>query len=389
MSKWKKIKLGDLGEIITGNTPKTGDIRNYESNDISFIKPSDFKEYCLNLISDSEYYISNYAKENARIIPPNSVMVTCIGTIGKVGINSIEASFNQQINAIIPNNSKINSKFLGYSILNINAQLNNIANAPVVPIINKKQFSNIEIAIPNLEEQLRIVNILDKVNNLITLRKKQIEELDNLIQSIFYDMFGDPVTNSKGWKLKKLSDLGTLGRGVSKHRPRNAPELLGGIHPLIQTGDVSNSNLFLKSFNSTYSDLGLQQSKKWEKGTLCITIAANIAKTAILDFDACFPDSLVGFISNENSNNIFVYYWFGFFQQILEKQAPESAQKNINLKILNDLNIITPPIELQNKFADYVLKIEEKKSLLEQSLEKMELNYKSLMQRAFNGTLFE
>ena len=105
----------------------------------------------------------------------------------------------------------------------------------------------------------------------------------------FVELFGDPVSNSYGLPEATLPELGEFGRGVSKHRPRNDPKLLGGEYPLIQTGDIANAGLYITSYNSTYSELGLKQSKMWDKGTLCITIAANIAKTSILEFDACFP----------------------------------------------------------------------------------------------------
>ena len=167
-------------------------------------------------------------------------------------------------------------------------------------------------------------------------------------------MFGDPVSNSYDLPEATLPDLGKFGRGVSKHRPRNDIKLLGGKYPLIQTGDVANAGLYITSYSNTYSELGLKQSKMWDKGTLCITIAANIAKTAILEFDACFPDSVVGFTANERTNNIFIHYWFSFFQAILESQAPESAQKNINLKILSELKVIVPEKKKQDEFAFFV-----------------------------------
>jgi len=174
-------------------------------------------------------------------------------------------------------------------------------------------------------------------------------------------MFGDPVTNPMGWEVKPLGNLGVLNRGVSKHRPRNAPELLGGEYPLVQTGEIASSDLYVKEYTSTYSEIGYKQSKIWPRGTLCITIAANIAKTAILDFDACFPDSVVGFISGEHTNQLFILFWFSFFQQMLEEQAPESAQKNINLQTLRVLEVILPPLHLQNEFADFVQQADKSK----------------------------
>ena len=174
-------------------------------------------------------------------------------------------------------------------------------------------------------------------------------------------MFGDPVNNSKSFLLKNLEDLGLLKRGTSKHRPRNAPELLNGPYPLIQTGDVSNSDTYITKFTSTYSELGLKQSKLWNKGTLCITIAANIAETAILTFDACFPDSVVGFIPNNEVITIFIHNWFKFLQPILEENAPAVAQKNLNVETLGKTQVIVPPIELQNEFAEFVQLIDKLK----------------------------
>ena len=196
-------------------------------------------------------------------------------------------------------------------------------------------------------------------------------------------MFGNPVTNTMNFKYEKLVNLGYLGRGVSKHRPRNDPKLLGGKYPLIQTGDVAKCDLFIKSYNTTYSEIGFNQSKIWKSGTLCITIAGNIAKTGILKFNSCFPDSIVGFISNNKVNNIYIHYWFSFFQKILEMQAPESAQKNINLRILGELKVIIPSVERQNQFAKKVQQIDKSKLAIQQSLEKLEILKKSLMQEYF------
>ncbi len=200
-------------------------------------------------------------------------------------------------------------------------------------------------------------------------------------------MFGDPVRNPMRWKVVNFSDVGKLDRGKSKHRPRNAPELLGGIHPLIQTGNLANCGVYLKEYTSTYSDIGLAQSKKWPSGTLCITIAANIAKTGILTFDACFPDSVVGFIPNQKTNNLYTLFWLSFLQKILEETAPESAQKNINLGILRALDFPLPPIELQNQFAERVQAIEAQKAQAQASLAQAEDLFNSLLQRAFKGEL--
>lgn len=246
-----------------------------------------------------------------------------------------------------------------------------------------KDLKQIKIDVPSLSEQEQIVEILDKLQKIIEMRSKELSTLDELIKARFVEMFGDPVSNSYGLSEATLPELGEFGRGVSKHRPRNDSMLLGGEYPLIQTGDVANAGLYITSYNSTYSELGLKQSKMWDKGTLCITIAANIAKTAILEFDACFPDSVVGFTANEKTNNIFIHYWFSFFQAILESQAPESAQKNINLKILSELKVIVPEKEKQDEFLNFVEQVDKSKVAVQKALDEAQLLFDSLMQQYF------
>lgn len=249
--------------------------------------------------------------------------------------------------------------------------------------ISRKNLGNVELDIPLKKKQKEVVKQLDSLSRAINLRKNEIQLLDNLIKARFVEMFGDPVSNSYGFPEATLPELGELGRGVSKHRPRNDSKLLGGDYPLIQTGDVANAGLYITSYGGTYSELGLKQSKMWNKGTLCITIAANIAKTAILEFDACFPDSVVGFIANEKTNNIFIHYWFSFFQAILESQAPESAQKNINLKILSELKVIVPKKEKQDEFVEFIEQVYKSKVAVQKALDETQMLFDSLMQKYF------
>ena len=277
-----------------------------------------------------------------------------------------------------------NSRYLYYALKSQQERLFRIRSGACMPNIKKADLGKFEFEFDfDEQKQATIVSTLSKVEAIIIDRKKELKLLDDFIKARFVEMFGDPVSNSYGLPEATLQELGELGRGVSKHRPRNDPELLGGDYPLIQTGDVAAANLFITSYNSTYSELGLKQSKMWEKGTLCITIAANIAKTAILDFDACFPDSVVGFTANEKTSNIFIHYWFSFFQALLESQAPESAQKNINLKILSELKVIVPEKEKQDEFVDFVKQVDRLKVAVQKALEETQLLFDSLMQEYF------
>lgn len=249
--------------------------------------------------------------------------------------------------------------------------------------ISRKNLGKINIHIPNKNIQTKVITNLDLVTKIIRLKKEELSTYNDLIKSRFVEMFGDPVTNSQEWETMKLSELGELNRGVSKHRPRNAPELLNGPYPLVQTGDVANADTYITDYSSTYSEIGLKQSRMWSKGTLCITIAANIAKTGILTFDACFPDSVVGFVAGERTNQLYMHHWFSFFQKILEEQAPQSAQKNINLAILSNLSVMLPPIDLQNQFAELVQQVDKSKLAVQQSTKTLQTLKVKLMQDYF------
>jgi type I restriction enzyme S subunit len=301
--------------------------------------------------------------------------------VGRAMLLPRQSSVIGTLQYILPK-ANVLPQYLYYILTSMN--LAKYATGATIPHIYFKDYSKETVFLPSIKTQHEVVDTLNKATELIALRKKQLEEMDALAESVFYDMFGDPVKNEKGWEVEFLSCLGHIARGVSKHRPRNAEELLGGEYPLIQTGDVANAGLYIYDYNNTYSEKGLSQSKLWNKGTLCITIAANIAKTGILKFDACFPDSVVGFMSNKKTNNIFMHYWFGFFQEILEKEAPEVAQKNINLKILSNLKVIVPPTRLQTKFATIVERIEEQKSLVRKALKDSENLFQRLMQDLFS-----
>jgi type I restriction enzyme, S subunit len=156
-----------------------------------------------------------------------------------------------------------------------------------------------------------------------------------------------------GWAWARFPELGVFGRGKSKHRPRNDPALFeGGEHMMIQTGDVARSRGVIETYTGKYNDFGLSQSFKWPKGTLCITIAANIADSGILGFDACFPDSVVGFVPASMFENArYFEYFLRTAKASLLEFAPATAQKNINLEILTQVLIPLPPLAEQRRIV--------------------------------------
>ena len=174
-------------------------------------------------------------------------------------------------------------------------------------------------------------------------------------------IFNESIYN-KHWNTKKLNELGTFNRGKSKHRPRNDLKLFkNGIYPFIQTGDIKNSILYISSHTQNYNEFGLAQSKLWNKGTLCITIASNIADTAVLAYPMCFPDSVVGFIANPTeSSEIFMHYIFTYIQKYIQNSVIGSIQDNINIDYLQNLEFKIPSKEYQEKITFILSSIDKK-----------------------------
>lgn len=168
--------------------------------------------------------------------------------------------------------------------------------------------------------------------------------------------------NKIKWTKKRLTDLGKFARGKSKHRPRNDKTLFkNGHYPLVQTGDIKKANLYIQKSEEFYNEKGLKQSKLWPTDTLCITIAANIAETALLGQPMCFPDSIVGFNAFPNkSNNLFVHYVFELLKQQIQDNVNGSIQKNINLEFLENFELMVPPLNYQNKVSKLLKDIDSK-----------------------------
>jgi type I restriction enzyme S subunit len=383
MTTFKSLR--ELVSFRGGGTPSK-QVPEYWNGDIPWASVKDFTSTSL---SETQDFISQEGLMNssANLIPKGHVIIPTRMSLGKAAINTIDLAINQDLRALVPI-VPLDTQFLLHAVLSLKDEIVKKGSGATVKGITQEELYKLEIAFPPLDDQIRVAHLLGKVEGLIAQRKQQLKQLDGLLKSVFLKMFGHPVRNERGWIRRPLEELGSLSRGVSKHRPRNAPELLGGKYPLIQTGEVSNAGTYITNFSHTYSDIGFTQSKLWPSGTLCITIAANIAQTAVLTFDACFPDSVVGFSAFEDdAHALYVHGLFWFFQKILEKNAPAAAQKNINLEILRGMEVPKPPVELQARFASVVERIEGIKSRYQQSLTELEALYGALSQQAFRGEL--
>ena len=180
--RWEVKKLGEVGKVITGNTPSTKDEENYSSNDYCFVKPSDIGKDYVTKIENTEFYISEKAFSQSRRLSKGSVLTTCIGIIGKVGILKVDATCNQQINAILPDENSI-SEYVAWAIYLTRSVLENIANAPVVPIINKGEFSNIVIPLPPKVLQQEFADKIEAIEKQKELIKQSITQTEELFNS--------------------------------------------------------------------------------------------------------------------------------------------------------------------------------------------------------------
>ncbi|HHK5530394.1 TPA: restriction endonuclease subunit S [Bacillus paranthracis] len=418
---WICVRTEYLGEVVTGSTPSKKK-EEYYGGKFPFIKPGDLTQE--NNIIEANEYLSEEGKKVARLIPPGSTLICCIGSIGKAGFTAVECTTNQQINSLIPNVLLVAPKFVYYQILSTNYQyeLINRSSATTVSIINKSKVSEIPFLLPPLSEQKRIAEkverLLEKVEEAKTLIEEAKETFELRRAAILDKAFRGELTKGwrdekyqhssevlvqeevsentpfsipLGWEWKKLSDIGVLERGRSKHRPRNDPKLFGGKYPFIQTGDVARAKGYVEEYSQTLSDFGFEQSKLFPVNTVCITIAANIADTSILKFPCCFPDSVVGFTPKEAYvSSEYVHYYISTIKSDLEHYAPATAQKNINLKILKEVLIPVPPKEEHDLLIEKInilLNCEEQSNqclVLENTIDNLK---KSILLKAFRGEL--
>ena len=315
------VRLSETGKIITGNTPKTSDQKNYASNDIPFVKPSDISECDVSFIKLTEYWISEYAREKARILPPNSILVTCIGIIGKVAITERECAFNQQINAIIPNDNYL-PEYLAYAILAKQSYLQEIANAPVVPIINKSQFGDIEIQDADLRNQRIVVDKLNAISHIISLSNAQLKKLDKLIKSRFVEMFGD-ISYSKKFQYKKVQEFTCVVSGGTPNRDNNDYWKNGKI-PWVKTTELKHA--VIEKAEEYITDKGLAESsaKIVPENTIVIAMygqGKTRGMTGLLKINASTNQACACVLPSDNVNHIYLWKYFEFSYDNLRLMA--------------------------------------------------------------------
>jgi len=289
---------------------------------------------------------------------------------------------------------------------NIRTQAESLQSGSTRKRISRMNLARIRLPVPPLPDQQRIVARLEELLSDLEagvaalqrvragVKRYKASVLKAAVEGKLVESRGTESGESglpEGWRWAKLTELGLLGRGKSKHRPRNADFLYGGPYPFVQTGDIRHADGVITKHSQTYSEAGLTQSKLWPKGTLCITIAANITETAILGIEACFPDSIVGFVPNENVEVKFVEFYFRTIKESLERFAPATAQKNINLDVLQKVLIALPPLEEQRRIvAEVERRLESARGVeaaVEAGLKRAARLRQAVLRMAFEGRL--
>lgn len=363
----------------------------YADSGIPYIRVADIGDG--ELLKEKMVFISPEVHRNnpKSHLFPNDIVISKTGaTIGKVALippDMKESNTTSSVGKVTVDPKKANPRFVLQFMRSPRFQTTmwSVSHKSAQPGFNIKDLKLFKVPLPPLAEQERIVKLLDEADELRKLRAQTDHHTEALIPALFHEMFGDPNVNSKGWPQSLFSEVGKLDRGRSKNRPRDETSLYGGKYPFIQTGDVANSNGEITAYTQTYSEKGLAQSRLWPAGTLCITIAANIGKTAVLTFPACFPDSMVGFVPGEEVVIDYVRQWLVTMESRLEEAAPQMAQKNINLKILSELAIPVPPLALQKKFAAHVSEIRTVQAEQAASRRRLDDLFQSTLHRAFQG----
>jgi type I restriction enzyme S subunit len=377
----ERARLGELVTIVGGGTPSRKRPAFYGGH-IPWVTVKDFSD-ALTIATSTERITDIALVESAaRLIPAGAVLLVTRMSVGRAMINTADVAINQDVKALRCG-PHLRPKYLLFFLRHVAPRLETQGDGATVKGVTIEDVEELALPLPSLREQDRIAAILERAERLRRMHRYTIELSDCVLPATFLELFGERRAAPARWGSDEFGALGTLDRGRSRHRPRNAPHLYGGKYPFIQTGDVASSGGYIRTHTQTYSEAGLQQSKLWPAKTLCITIAANIGATGILTYPACFPDSVVGFTPGADVTVEYIQYWLRFMQRFLERTAPEVAQKNINLEILRELRCPVPPLDLQERFSLLVERHERLRSKQREALRQGDHLFQSLLHRAF------
>nr|WP_245217494.1 restriction endonuclease subunit S [Rheinheimera maricola] len=380
------VKLGDLFKVTSGGTPSRSVPEYYENGDIPWIKTGDLHH---RYIEHASEYITSAGlnASSTRLYPSGTVLVAMYGaTIGACSILRITACTNQACAAFTPV-EKVDTDYLYYFLKHSKPVFVNAGAGGAQPNISAGFLKNFEIPLPPLAEQKRIAAILDKADAIRRKRQQAIQLADDFLRAVFLEMFGDPVTNPKGWEVKKLGDIVRIRRGAS---PRPIKEFLGGTIPWIKIGDGSKGDqIYLHDTKEYVTKAGAEKSLYLNEGALIFAnCGVSLGFARILKKAGCVHDGWLAFDEiNPSFNKIFLLKWLNQLTSHFRKIAPDGTQPNLNTGIMKQQELICPPVELQERFENIVHLTDSMLNKLKTAELADEQQFSAISQKAFSGLL--
>ena len=383
MSEWKTVRLGDMLKTSSGGTPSKKNNDYYHNGNIPWILSGDISQ---GHITKANNFITQLGLDNssAKFFPKGTVLVAMYGaTVGQVGILDIEATTNQAICGIFPDNH-FSTNYLFYFCKSQKEHLLNLAIGGAQPNISQEIIKNLQIPLPPLETQEQIATQLDKCTTIIAKYKQMLEKYDMLIKSRFIEMFGDPHNNTK-YTYKNVGDFTTVTSGGTPDR-KNIEYWKNGNIPWVKTTELQNNELTNVEEFITQKGLDESSAKMMPIGTLLIAMygqGKTRGMTAYLGIEASTNQACACILPSKVINQKFLWYYFILSYDKLRDLAKGGNQPNLNGNMIKDFPVLMPPIEMQNEYVSFVQQIDKSKFAVQKSLEKAETLYKSLMQEYF------
>lgn len=378
---WEYKKLGEVAEIIGGSTPKTN-IKEYWDGDYFWITPAELKGD--RFIKSTSRTITDLAVENTNLslLPKGTVLLSSRAPIGKVAIADVPMYCNQGFKNIICG-EKLNNNYVYWLLYGKTEYLNSLGVGATFKEISKKIVENIPIPLPPLSTQQSIVSELDSLSQIIADCKETLKDYDALEQSIFYDMFGDPVKNDKGWEVKKVEDIGSCCSGGTPSRSH--PEYFEGDIIWYSAGELNDLYLGESIEKITESALNNSSAKLCKAGSLFVGMYDTAAfKMGIATVDSCSNQACANVTLNDYNNVIWLYFTLLFMKEEALKNRHGARQKNLNLGYIKNFNIPVPPLPLQQQFASKIEAIEQMKAETKEALQEAETLFQARMDYWFN-----
>lgn len=381
-------RLGDVCTIYTGTGfpvqyqgKTTGEYPFYKVGDISknVLKGYQRLRLCENYISSDVVL-----KIKGTILPANTVVFAKIGEAVKLNRRAITESdclVDNNVMGICPDATALDLQYFFHYMCNL--QLGKYAEATTVPSIKKSVIEEIEVPIPSLEKQHKIAIVLDKINDLVMLRKRQIDKLDEAINSRFQELFGDISVNDREWEVHPLGELCSIVRGGS---PRPIGNFLGGDVPWIKIGDAaSGENIYLYMTKEHIIQEGIRKSRFIKAGSLIFANCGDsLGFARIITFDGCIHDGWLALEDiTKKLDKIFLLQALNQMTEHFRRLAPTGTQPNLNTAIMKAHKQVVPPIDLQREFSAFAVQVEKSKAAAQKSLDKFLLLKASLMQQYF------